>query len=82
MLAAVAALKQQKPASIVVAVPVAPSDTVQRLQEEADDVVCLATPEPFSAVGQWYMDFPQTSDDEVKSLLALSWATKPTTLIA
>lgn len=82
MLAAVAALKQQKPASIVVAVPVAPSDTVQRLQEEADDVVCLATPEPFSAVGRWYLDFPQTSDDEVKSLLALSWAMKPATLIA
>lgn len=82
MLAAVAALKQQKPASIVVAVPVAPSDTVQRLQEEADDMVCLAMPEPFSAVGRWYREFPQTSDDEVKSLLALSWATKPATLIA
>lgn len=78
MLAAVAALKQRKPASIVVAVPVAPPDTVQRLQEEADDVVCLAMPEPFSAVGYWYREFFQTSDDEVKSLLARAWAKKPT----
>jgi putative phosphoribosyl transferase len=50
---------------------------VQRLQEEADDVVCLATPEPFSAVGQWYLDFPQTSDDEVNSLLVSDWAMPP-----
>jgi putative phosphoribosyl transferase len=69
MLAAVSALRQRKPASIVVAIPVAPSDTVQRLKQEADDVVCLATPEPFSAVGRWYREFSQTSDDEVKSLL-------------
>ncbi len=74
MLAAVAALKQQKPTAIVVAVPVAPAETVQRLQQEADDVVCLATPEPFSAVGLWYREFPQTSDDEVKSLLARAWS--------
>lgn len=74
MLAAVSALRQQKPASIVVAVPVAPLETVQRLQQEADDVVCLATPEPFQAVGCWYLEFPQTSDDEVKSLLAYAWA--------
>lgn len=69
MLAAVSALRQRKPASIVVAIPVAPPDTVQRLKQEADDVVCLATPEPFSAVGRWYREFSQTSDDEVKSLL-------------
>lgn len=74
MLAAVSGLRQRKPASIVVAVPVAPAETVQRLQQEADDVICLATPEPFSAVGYWYQDFPQTSDDEVKSLLAYAWA--------
>jgi predicted phosphoribosyltransferase len=77
MLAAVAALKQQKPAAIVVAVPVAPPDTMQRLQQEADDVVCLATPEPFSAVGRWYREFPQTSDDEVESLLVSAWAMPP-----
>lgn len=78
MLAAVAALKQRKPTSIVVAVPVAPPDTVQRLQEEADDVVCLATPKSFSAVGCWYREFPQISDDEVKSLLARAWTKNPT----
>lgn len=79
MLAAVSALRQRKPASIVVAIPVAPPDTVQRLKQEADDVVCLATPEPFSAVGRWYREFSQTSDDEVKSLLkrANSMSTTP-----
>jgi putative phosphoribosyl transferase len=79
MLAAVSALRQRKPASIVVAIPVAPSDTVQRLKQEADEVVCLATPEPFSAVGRWYREFSQTSDDEVKSLLkrANSMSTTP-----
>jgi predicted phosphoribosyltransferase len=82
MLAAVAALKQRKPASIVVAVPVAPPDTVQRLQEEADAVVCLATPDPFSAVCRWYREFPQTSDDEVKSLLAHAWSMSTTHLNA
>jgi putative phosphoribosyl transferase len=80
MLAAVAALKQRQPAFIVVAVPVAPPDTVARLQEEADDVVCLATPEPFFAVGRWYREFTQTSDDEVKSLLARAWANNPGSL--
>lgn len=80
MLAAVSALKQRNPASIVVAVPVAPLETVQRLQEEADDVVCLATPEPFLAVGRWYREFSQTSDDEVKSLLTRAWATLPSSL--
>jgi predicted phosphoribosyltransferase len=73
MRAAVAALKQRKPASIVVAIPVAPPDTVELLREEADDVVCLAMPEPFLAVGRWYREFYQTSDDEVKSLLARAW---------
>lgn len=82
MLAAVAALKQQQPASIVVAIPVAPPETVQRLQEEADDVVCLAMPDPFSAVGRWYLEFPQTSDDEVKSLLEYAWAMPPSSLNA
>lgn len=75
MLAAVAALKQRNPASIVIAVPVAPAETVLRLQQEANDVVCLAMPEPFLAVGRWYREFSQTSDDEVKSLLERAWAT-------
>jgi predicted phosphoribosyltransferase len=80
MRAAVAALKQRKPTSIVVAIPVAPPDTVELLQEEADDVVCLAMPEPFLAVGRWYREFSQTSDNEVKSLLARAWSTKPGSL--
>lgn len=80
MLAAVAALKQRKPSSIVVAVPVAPAETVLRLQGEADDVVCLAMPEPFLAVGRWYREFTQTSDDEVKSLLKQAWTTLPSDL--
>lgn len=74
MRAAVAALKQRKPASIVVAIPVAPPDTVEILKEEADEVVCLATPEPFLAVGRWYEDFSQTSDEDVKAFLVRAWA--------
>jgi putative phosphoribosyl transferase len=54
---------------IVVAVPVAPASTVDELARVADDVVCVATPEPFWAIGQWYRDFRPTTDDEVVELL-------------
>jgi putative phosphoribosyl transferase len=54
---------------VVLAVPVAPAEAVERLAEESDQVVCLSSPEPFLAVGQWYASFPQTSDQEVRSLL-------------
>jgi predicted phosphoribosyltransferase len=54
---------------VVLAVPVAPREAVGRLSKEADEVVCLATPDPFFAVGQWYEAFPQTSDQEVVDLL-------------
>lgn len=74
MLAAVSALRQRKPLFITAAVPVAPADTVHRLKQEADEVICLAMPEPFPAVGYWYQEFPQTSDDEVRDLLARAWA--------
>jgi len=77
MRAAIAALRQAKPSKIVVAVPVAPPDTVDVLRGEADDVVCLATPEPFMAIGCWYVEFPQLSDDEVRTCLARSWAPRP-----
>jgi putative phosphoribosyl transferase len=70
MLAGVAALRQRLPARIVVAVPVASARAVERLRTEADEVVCLAVPEPFLAVGQWYREFGQTDDEEVKALLA------------
>lgn len=73
MRAAVSALRQQKPAGIVIGVPVAPPDTVEELREEADEVACLATPEPFIAIGKWYEDFAQTSDEEVGDLLARAW---------
>lgn len=69
MRVAVAALKQERPESIVVAVPVAPQDTCDMLREEANDVVCAITPEPFYAVGLWYRDFMQTTDEEVRNLL-------------
>ena len=69
MRAAVAALRQQRPARIVIAVPTASPDTSEALKAEADDVICTITPEPFFAVGHWYDDFTQTTDEEVRGLL-------------
>jgi putative phosphoribosyl transferase len=69
MRAAVAALRQQEPKRIVVAVPTGSADTCEDLRAQADDVVCLITPDPFLAVGFWYEDFGQVSDDEVRSVL-------------
>jgi putative phosphoribosyl transferase len=57
---------------VILAVPVAPADAVRRLEQEADEVRVLATPEPFYAVGQWYDSFPQVSDHRVVELLAES----------
>ena len=70
MKAAVAALRDQHPSRIVVAVPVAAEDSCAELRAVADEVVCAVTPEPFHAVGVWYEHFDQTSDDEVRALLA------------
>lgn len=70
MRSAVQAARAQACARVIVAVPLAPADTVDLLKKEADDVVCLATPEPFIAIGRWYHEFPQTSDEEVKALLS------------
>jgi predicted phosphoribosyltransferase len=69
MRAAVAALRQQDPERIVVAVPVGAAETCADLEGEADEVVCLHTPEPFYAVGLWYEDFSQTGDEQVRQLL-------------
>ena len=69
MRAAVAALRVQQPARIIVAVPTGAPETCQALGEDADEVVCAMTPEPFYAVGLWYDDFTQTGDDEVHDLL-------------
>ena len=82
MRAAIAALRQQKPAKVVVAVPVAPLDTVEVLRSEADEVECLATPEPFRAIGCWYVEFPQLSDEEVRTRLSRSWGAGAATAAA
>ncbi|MDO9094250.1 MAG: phosphoribosyltransferase family protein [Rubrivivax sp.] len=63
--AALRALRQRNPQRLVLAVPVAPEDTLEALQGEVDDVVCLQTPWPFHAIGQFYRDFHQVGDDEV-----------------
>jgi putative phosphoribosyl transferase len=70
MRAGVAALRRLNPARIVAAVPVAAPEVCEQLSGEADEMVCARTPEPFYAVGLWYEDFGQTSDDEVRELLA------------
>jgi putative phosphoribosyl transferase len=69
MRVAVAALRQEGPARVVVAVPVASPETCEAFRDIADDIVCAITPERFYAVGLWYADFSQTSDDEVHRLL-------------
>jgi putative phosphoribosyl transferase len=69
MRAAIDALRQMKPAHIVIAVPVAPVSTWDYLRSQVDDLVCLETPEPFYGVGQFYFDFSQVSDQEVNELL-------------
>jgi predicted phosphoribosyltransferase len=70
MRAATKALRQHHVARCVVAVPVAPPDTCAYLEDEVDEIICLATPSHFRAVGQFYDDFTQTSDQEVRNLLA------------
>ena len=69
MRAAVLAIRRLRPARVVVAVPVGARDTCEALRAIADEVVCTLMPEPFSAVGLWYIDFSQTTDDEVRHLL-------------
>jgi len=69
MRAAVAGLRQRGAGRIVVAVPIASPETCEELSTEVDDIVCAATPEPFVAVGLWYEDFEQTTDEEVRQLL-------------
>jgi putative phosphoribosyl transferase len=74
--AALQGLSRARPAYLVLAVPVAPADTIDALRSQADEVVCLSTPEPFYSVGMRYDDFTQTTDREVVALLdeARSWA--------
>jgi predicted phosphoribosyltransferase len=69
MRAAVAALRTREPAAVVVAAPTGAPETCAAMKAIADDCVCAITPSPFRAVGLWYADFEQTSDDEVRALL-------------
>jgi putative phosphoribosyl transferase len=70
MRVAIAAIRQQNPKQIIVAAPVAPKSVFQKLGEEADSVVCAFTPADLYSVGQWYQDFSQTTDQEVRTLLS------------
>jgi predicted phosphoribosyltransferase len=70
MHAAALAVRAAGPARIIVAVPVASEDACEMLRDAADEVVAVTTPEPFYAVGAWYRDFTQTTDAEVRALLA------------
>jgi predicted phosphoribosyltransferase len=69
MLAAIKALRQHQAGRIVVAVPIASPETCDQMRAYVDDIVCAVTPEPFYAVGLWYENFSQTSDEEVRELL-------------
>ncbi len=69
MIAALHALRAKNPEKLVCAVPVAPLDTLERIEPYADQVVCLETPDPFYAVGQFYQAFPQVEDEEVVDIL-------------
>ncbi|HSD26333.1 MAG TPA: phosphoribosyltransferase family protein [Vicinamibacteria bacterium] len=79
MRAALRAVRRRQPGRLVLAVPVAPPDTVAALRREADEVVCLSTPRCFGAIGEFYRDFRQLGDDEVRGLLerAAEWRPKP-----
>ena len=74
MRAAAVALRQHNPARIVIAVPVSAPQTCDEYRMGVDEIVCASTPEPFRGVGQWYRDFSQTTDDEVRELLAKAQA--------
>ena len=80
MRAAVLALRRRNPSRLIVAVPVAAASTCEEFKDEVDEIVCATTPEPFLAVGQWYEEFSQTSDDEVRELLGR--AAKPNLSVA
>lgn len=77
MRAAVEALRTEHPERLVVAVPVAAPETCDAFRDLVDDIVCAITPEPFQAVGLWYDDFSQTTDDEVRELLARAARRQP-----
>jgi putative phosphoribosyl transferase len=73
MRAAIVALRRQEPARIVVAAPAGEPSACKEIAREADETICAATPESFQAVGQWYLDFSQVSDEDVRRLLTRAW---------
>jgi putative phosphoribosyl transferase len=77
MRAAATALRRMRPAKIIVAVPVAAPETCEEFRSEVDEVLCAAMPEPFMAVGAWYEEFSDTSDEEVRDLLARAACQQP-----
>lgn len=80
MRAAVTAVRTSQPSQIIVAVPTGPPETCESFKSKADEVVCLSTPQPFSAIGLWYSDFSQTTDQEVRDLLGqadILWRSGP-----
>jgi predicted phosphoribosyltransferase len=77
MRAAVAALRKMEPKQVIVAVPVAAPTTCEEFRQEGIEIICLRTPEPFQAVGLWYEDFSQTTDEEVHELLDRATTTTP-----
>jgi putative phosphoribosyl transferase len=76
MHAAVLAIREQSPGKIIVAVPVAAAETCEEFRGLADGIVCVETPDPFYAVGIWYEDFGQTTDQEVHDLLSAARGTQ------
>ena len=76
MISALHATRAKNPAKLICAVPVSPPDTLEKVRKLADEVVCIEAPEWFSAVGQFYMDFPQVEDDDVVEILRQG-ASKP-----
>lgn len=76
MRAAIASLRPQAPGKLIIAVPVAPFQSLVELRREADEVVCLATPEPFQSVGACYASYAQLSDGEICRVLSERWATQ------
>ncbi len=73
MHAAIRVLRQQSPARLVVAAPVGAEQTCNQFRDEVDEIICAVTPDPFIAVGMWYEDFSQTTDEEVRDLLHKAW---------
>jgi putative phosphoribosyl transferase len=69
MRAAIAAVRQAGARRVVVAIPVAPEDTCRTLRQDADEVICPAMPDPFYSIGTWYQNFPQVTDEQVRTLL-------------